>query len=272
MSCGHPLPILMYHHISPRPGLVTCSPENFRAQMTWLALNGWKTLDAERFAKGLTSGKFPPKTILITFDDGYLDNWVYAYPILKELGLSATVFLITDWVGDGPPRPNAGQRGVPPVPDHVSAMNCARAGQFDDAFLRWSEVELMQAGGVFNFHSHTHTHTRWDRQIENQFERNFALAEDLQASRATLKTRLGQDSSHLCWPQGYFDSDYQQVALECGFTHLYTTEPGVVWAETDGGRIPRLVVKDKPASWFALRMAIYGHRYLSRLYLGVKPR
>ncbi|MBL8403008.1 MAG: hypothetical protein JNL16_00545, partial [Dechloromonas sp.] len=44
MSFGQPLPVLMYHHISPKPGLVTCSPEHFRAHMQWLAENGWKTL------------------------------------------------------------------------------------------------------------------------------------------------------------------------------------------------------------------------------------
>jgi peptidoglycan/xylan/chitin deacetylase (PgdA/CDA1 family) len=271
MSFGQSLPVLMYHHISPKPGLVTCSPENFRAQMQWLAQNGWKTLSTVAFADALASGKIPRKSVLVTFDDGYLDNWVYAHPVLAELGQRATIFLITGWMGDGPVRPHAGQTGVPDVPTHNQAMAASADGKFDDAFLRWSEVEVMRAAGTVDFHSHTHSHTRWDRNISRQDERDAALANDLRVSRETLRAKLGETSTHLCWPQGYFDTNYQRVAQAAGFSHLYTTEHGVVRAEVDLTRIPRLVAKDKSAHWFARRMRIYGNPFLSALYLGLKP-
>jgi peptidoglycan/xylan/chitin deacetylase (PgdA/CDA1 family) len=270
MNLGQPLPVLMYHHISPKPGLVTCAPENFRAQMRWLAKNGWKTLSTATFAAALASGKIPKKSVLITFDDGYLDNWIYAHPVLQEFGLHATIFLITGWIGDGEKRPHAGQPNVPDVPNHKQAMTAAGAGKFDDTFMRWSEIEAMRVASTVEFHSHTHSHTRWDHQIADQAERDAALADDLAQSRATLSSRLGQTSPHLCWPQGYFDSHYQQVAKAAGFTHLYTTEPGVVRRDVDPARIPRLVIKDKPASWFGQRMALYGQPLLSALYLGLK--
>lgn len=271
MSFGQPLPVLMYHHVSPKPGLVTCSPENFRVQMAWLAKNGWKTLSTATFAAALASGCIPKKSVLITFDDGYLDNWIYAHPVLQEFGLRATIFLITGWIGDGPPRPHAGQAGVPEVPNHKQAMAAAAEGKLDNAFLRWSEVEAMRSAGTVDFHSHTHTHTRWDRQIVDQRQRDAALADDLSVSRETLAARLGECSAHLCWPQGYFDPAYQHVAQAAGFTHLYTTEHGVVRAGADLARLPRLVVKDKPADWFGQRMAIYSRPWLSALYLGLKP-
>ena len=270
MNLGQPLPVLMYHHISPKPGLVTCSPENFRAQMAWLAKNGWKTLSTATFAEALTSGQIPKKSVLITFDDGYLDNWIYAHPVLQEFGQQATIFLITGWMGDGEKRPHAGQSNIPDVPNHKQAMTAAAAGQYDDSFMRWSEIEAMRAAGTAEFHSHTHSHTRWDQRIADQAERDAALADDLTQSRATLSSRLGQASPHLCWPQGYFDSRYQQIAKAAGFTHLYTTEPGVVRRGADLTRIPRLVIKDKPASWFGQRMALYGQPLLSALYLGLK--
>ncbi len=270
MSLGQPLPVLMYHHISPKPGLVTCSPENFRAHMQWLAENGWKTLSTDEFAQALASGEVPKKSVLVTFDDGYLDNWVYAHPVLEEFGQRATLFLITGWIGEGEVRPHAGQPGVPEVPTHGQAMAAAAEGKLDDAFLRWSEVETMRAAGTFDFHSHTHTHTRWDRQIADPAERDRALADDLAASRATLAARLGSATPHLCWPQGYYDAAYQRVARAAGFTHLYTTEPGVARRDVDPARIPRLVIKDKPAKWFGGRMGIYGRPLLSALYLGLK--
>ena len=270
MSFGQTLPVLMYHHVSPKAGLVTCSPENFRAQMQWLAKNGWKTLSTAAFAEALASGQMPKKSVLVTFDDGYLDNWVYAHPVLEEFGQRATIFLITGWIGEGARRPHAGQTGTPDVPTHKQAMAAAANGTLDDAFLRWSEVEAMRAAGTVEFHSHTHSHTRWDRKMAEQTERDAALAEDLSVSRETLATRLGQASPHLCWPQGYFDGNYQRVARAAGFTHLYTTEPGVVRRTSDPARIPRLVIKDKPAAWFGRRMGIYGRPLLSTLYLGLK--
>ena len=184
MSFGQPLPVLMYHHISPKPGLVTCSPENFRAHMQWLAENGWKTLSTNEFTQVLATGKVPKKSVLVTFDDGYLDNWVYAHPVLKEFGQRATLFLITGWMGEGAVRPHAGQPGVPDVPTHGQAMAAAAEGKLDEAFLRWSEVEAMRDAGTFDFHSHTHTHTRWDREIADQAERDQVLADDLAASHA----------------------------------------------------------------------------------------
>lgn len=268
-----PVPILMYHHISPAPGLVTCSPDNFRAQMQWLAEQGWKTLSLAEFSAGLGSGKWPSKSVLLTFDDGYLDNWVYAYPVLKEFGLHATIFLITKWVGEGEARPYFGLKNnaaLPSVPNHRHAMQYAKDGQYDAAFLRWSEVEAMRAAGCCDFHSHTHSHTRWDQQIPEQAARDAALAEDLAASRHTLLTRLGERAPHLCWPQGYFDRHYQAVAQAAGFTHLHTTQPGVVRPSTDPLALPRLVVKDKGADWFAGRMRMYAHPVWSRLYLRLK--
>jgi peptidoglycan/xylan/chitin deacetylase (PgdA/CDA1 family) len=270
MSFGQPLPVLMYHHVSPKPGLVTCSPENFRAQMAWLAGQGWKTLSTDEFSAALASGVLPRKSVLVTFDDGYLDNWVYAHPVLEEFGQRATIFLITGWIGDGAVRPHAGQGGVPEVPTHKQAMAAAAEGRLDDAFMRWSEVEAMRTAGTFDFHSHTHSHTRWDRSIADQDQRDAALAADLDASRATLAARLGEASQHLCWPQGYYDAAYQRVARTAGFTHLYTTEHGVVRRDTDLRRLPRLVAKDKPAAWFGRRMGIYGRPLLSALYLGLK--
>lgn len=262
---GQPLPVLMYHHVSPKPGLVTCSPENFRAQMRWLAENGWKTLSTADFSAALAAGSWPKKSVLVTFDDGYLDNWVHAHPVLAEFGQRATIFLITGWIGDGLAR-----TGMPDVPTHKQAMAAAAEGKLDAAFMRWSEVEAMRAAGTADFHSHTHTHTRWDRKIADQAARDAALAEDLAASRATLAARLGEATPHLCWPQGYFDAAYQRIAREAGFSHLYTTEHGVVRAGCDAARLPRLVAKDRGASWFGRRMSIYGRPWLSALYLGLK--
>src|SRR5690606_9673899 len=94
----------------------------------------------------------------------------------------------------------------------------------DSVMLRWDEIDAMIKAGTFEIHSHTHTHTRWDLLCASADEKTQRFHEDQLASRLTLERRLGQASRHLCWPQGYFDADYQRVANALGFDHLYTTD------------------------------------------------
>jgi peptidoglycan/xylan/chitin deacetylase (PgdA/CDA1 family) len=265
------LPVLMYHHVSPNPGLVTVSPETFRAQMAWLARRGYRGVtcrDLERFLGGKT---LPKKSVLITFDDGYLDNYVYAHPVLQAFGLHGVIFLVTGWIGEGRQRRHAGMGGavVPDCPNHGAAKAYIASGQADLAMLRWSEVAAMQTAGSFEFHCHTHTHTRWDKTIADLAARRAALAADLAESRATLARQVGE-SQHLCWPQGYFDDDYKQVAKEAGFRYLYTVNKRINTPATAPDEIGRIVVKDRAGAWFASRMFLYRQPGLGGLYLRLR--
>lgn len=259
------LPVLMYHHVSPTPGLVTLSPEVFRKQMEQLARGGWHSVGCAELEAFLAGRPLPAKSVMITFDDGYLDNFVHAHPVLASLGLHAVMFVVTGWLGDGPVRP-----GHQSCPGHEECKLRIASGDADGVIVRWSEVEAMQAAGTFEFHSHTHSHTRWDRQIEDPVARRDALSEDLHQSRQILKSRLGFDDRHLCWPQGYFQDDYLPVAKEQGFDHLYTTRAGTNLPGGDRLDIRRIVAKDKPAPWVTRRLSIYSSPMLSRLYAGLK--
>lgn len=256
----------MYHHVSPQPGLVTISPENFAAQMAWLAGNGYHTASCADLENFLSGQPLPARSVMLTFDDGYLDNYVHAYPILRRHGLHAVIFAVTDWIGDGPARPLAGEPGSPPLLNHRDCYERIRAGRADDAIMRWSEVEHTRSEAVFEFHSHTSSHTRWDKVSANAAEKSAALGSDLERSRETLRRHLGTDSNHLCWPQGYFDADYQSIAREKGFTHLYTTRPGTVVPDAEAASLPRIVVKDRGAAWLASRIRLYSSPTLARWY------
>ncbi|GAA5784517.1 polysaccharide deacetylase family protein [Chitiniphilus shinanonensis] len=277
MKAARAVPVLMYHHVSPAPGLVTVSPATFAEHMGWLARAGYTTLSTRQFAGFLAGEAVPDKSVLVTFDDGYLDNWVYAHPVLARHGQRAVLFTVSGWVGDGPARPHAGNDAgdsspLPATPDHRACKAAIAEGRADEVIVRASEVAAMRAAGTFEFHSHTHSHTRWDKQCADPAEKRARLAEDLAASRADFATRLGGASDQLCWPQGYFDDDYLAVAREAGFRHLYTTVPGANLPGQDREHIHRLVVKDKPASWLASRLWLYRHSTLARLYTALKRR
>src|SRR5690606_7189850 len=92
------VPVLMYHHVSPGDGMITVSPVNFEQHLLWLKRRGYSSLTSSQFADHLSGQPVPRKSVLITFDDGYLDNWVYAYPLLKKYGFTAMVFLVTSWI------------------------------------------------------------------------------------------------------------------------------------------------------------------------------
>lgn len=261
------VPVLMYHHVSPRPGLVTMAPQVFEAQMAWLARHGWHALSAAEFAAHLAGAGIARRSVLITFDDGYLDNWVHAFPILRRHGLRALIFAVTGALGDGPARPHAGQPGAPDCPDHKACKAAAAAGRADAVMLRWSEVEAM--AGVCELGSHTHTHTRWDRQLPDGSARLAALEEDLQRSAETLRARLGHAVSHLAWPQGYYQPDYLAVAQRAGFSHLYTTRrrpnpPGASPLE-----VGRLAAKDG-TGWLARSLFVQSRPWLARAYERVR--
>jgi peptidoglycan/xylan/chitin deacetylase (PgdA/CDA1 family) len=254
------LPVLMYHHVSPAPGLVTLSPEIFRDQIATLAKAGWRSIGSAELENFLDGKPLPEKSVMLSFDDGYLDNFIHAHPVLREFGMKAVLFVVTGWIGDGSVRAAAD------CPDHRECKRRIAAGDTDSVMLRWSEIEQMRAAGTFEFHSHTHSHTRWDQSIADYAQRILALEADLLVSRQTLTARLGIDDRHLCWPQGYYQADYLPVANRLGFRYLYTTRLGTNPASAPVNEVRRIVVKEKGGEWLLRRLRIYASPLLTRIY------
>lgn len=260
------VPVLMYHHVSPVEGMITSSVANFEDNLKWLSKRGYRSLTSDEFAGHLEGRPVPPRSILITFDDGYLDNWVYAYPLMQRYGFTGIIFLVTSWIGDGPVRPHLGQNALPETPSHHDCEDRIEQGRADEVMLRWSEIEAMRADGVFEFHSHTHTHTRWDLGPEKA-AKNEHMARELADSRRTLQERLGGVSQHFCWPQGYFDEDYIHLAQEAGFRYLYTTQPfGQNKAGSDPARIYRIAVRNTTGNSVGRRIVVAAHPLIGPVF------
>lgn len=101
------VPILMYHHINtswdtndPNGFGLTVTPIQFEKQVSYLASNGYSTINLSDLYKALyQDGVLPEKPIILTFDDGYRDNYDYAYKILAKYGKKGTFFVISDAIG-----------------------------------------------------------------------------------------------------------------------------------------------------------------------------
>lgn len=263
------VPVLMYHHVRPNGGMIACTPENFESQLIWLKENGYHSLSLDEFSHHL-SGKDVGKAVLITFDDGYLNNWVYAFPLLEKHGFKATIFLVTSWLNQGDIRPTTGMaEPLPDCPDHHQCEAKIAAGSSDEVVLRWSEVKAMQASGLIEFHSHTHTHTRWDKLAKQ--EKNTKMQWELASSRQTLQEQLGMVSNHLCWPQGYFDSDYIGIAQQLGFNYLYTTQAfGRNTSITPASHIYRFAVRNRPGKTLGKRIRAGHHPLIAPFFNSFK--
>ncbi|EBJ5653951.1 carbohydrate transporter [Salmonella enterica] len=261
MSKALHLPVLMYHHVSTKPGLVTLSPNTFRAQMQWLAETDWKTVtaaDMEAFYRG---EELPRKSVMLTFDDGWLDNWLEVFPVLKEFNLRAHIFLATGLVSDGPVR----LAGARPEYTHRECEERIEQGQTDEVMLRWSEIREMHFSGLVEFHSHTHYHRRWDLTTSLHNPLNFVKS-DILLSRERMKEMLGSCSRHLCWPEGYYNYDYIRVASELGFDYLYTTERRMNNTLHGPQRIGRISTKERESTaWLKRRLFCYTTPFFSSL-------
>lgn len=251
------IPVLMYHHILPKDGFICSSVENFTKQMKFLGDNGFYTLSSEEFymyKKG--SFKAPKKSVFITFDDGWRDNIIYAYPILKKLGLKATIFLVTDWID------KASEKKEKFNPLYHSDCKKSIPINPNSVIMNWDDIHKSQ--DVFDFHSHTASHRDF-------YFKERSWQEDLYNSKKSIKKQLGYEDKHLCWPRGNFDNKLVKQALEVGYEILYTIKRGTNLPDNNLLHVNRLAIK-KDEKWLRKNIAIFSNNIIGSLYAKIKPQ
>ncbi|EAX3091136.1 carbohydrate transporter, partial [Salmonella enterica] len=139
-------------------------------------------------------------------------------------------------------------------------------GYADDVMLRWSEVNEMLRSDLVEFHVHTHSHTRWDKMFSSRQEQCRHLRQDILEGKICLAEKTGKYSRHLCWPEGYYNVDYIQVAEELGFSYLYTTERRMNCPANGTLRLGRISTKERENSaWLKRRLFCYTTPFFSSL-------
>ncbi|MBI3755206.1 MAG: polysaccharide deacetylase family protein [Deltaproteobacteria bacterium] len=132
----NPVPVFMYHHVSPHKGdMVTVTPDVFEAQMRFLKEAGYRTLSVDELVE-IADGnlEIKEKAVVVTFDDGYLDNYVYAFPVLKKYNIKATIFVVTDWVEKS--SEFVGAYGhMPPLHNHGECKRLINEGKLSVSLL-----------------------------------------------------------------------------------------------------------------------------------------
>lgn len=184
------VPVLMYHSINTNSSNnLIITPREFEKQIKWLKENEFTSLSLPELYSILTTGKnVPLKPIVLTFDDGYEDNYTKAYPILKKYNFKATIFLITNTIGQ-PSR------------------------------LKENQIREMYANNI-DFQSHTVSHNELNRlSYKKQLE-------ELICSKETIKKLLNKNTDYLCYPVGKYNEDTIKSLREAGYKMAFTTKQG----------------------------------------------
>ena len=218
------VPVLMYHHISEEGNDSTeLSPEAFEAQIAALAEAGYTSVFPEDLAAYVREGKeLPEKPIVITFDDGYLSNYEYAYPILKKYGMVATIFVIGSTVGDTEHYKDTDYPITPPL--------LLRTGQGDGGLWGHLHPEPHLRHAPMGDPTRTptspgRTFSPWKGESEEAYQA--ALSADCETIRREIQEGTGEEDVHvIAFPGGYYDILSLVTLLENGFDISFSTEIG----------------------------------------------
>jgi peptidoglycan/xylan/chitin deacetylase (PgdA/CDA1 family) len=210
----HGVRILGYHSISDRRHFLCVSPLAFRKQMELVAASDAIPIPLAT-AVELLAEKIDRRYVCVTFDDGYRDNLEAAAPVLRELGIPATIFVVTAVI-DG----------------------SATFSWFDDPppALSWDEVRSLDAETSIDIQAHTRTHP-WLPTVDDEHAR-----EEIVGSKHDLEEQLGHPVTSFCYPAGLYGPREVQLVRDAGYRSAVTTDPGVNEAGIDHGRLRRTLV------------------------------
>ncbi|WP_438446633.1 polysaccharide deacetylase family protein [Gorillibacterium sp. sgz5001074] len=201
-----PIPVLNYHSVSVDPGnIVVIHPDKFREQMQYLHDNGYSTLTLKEFTDIFEgAAEAPAKPVLLTFDDGYTDNYMTAMPVLKEYGFHATLFMSPGMVGT--------------------------AGYID-----WDQARALQENG-WDIQPHGMTHPSLPKLSTDDQTREITEA------RRLIEEHLKVTADVYCYPYGQYNKETLDILTRHGFRYAFTIEQGKTAAGQHPYKLTRIFV------------------------------
>lgn len=264
------VPILMYHSISddPENGIhpyyrINTSQKIFAEQMKFLYENNYSVITLNEAVKIISADLYEPdnqgscgcsnlpvfhhsnipqKKVVLTFDDGYRDFYIHAFPILNQFGFTPTVFLPTDFISGGKP----GLKGK----EHLS----------------WGEVKELHSQGVF-FGSHTVSHPQLKMLIQGEIER------EIRISKETIEDRVGCHVDSFSYPYQFPEQDksfirnLKNTLLNAGYRNGVSTRIGTAESPKDTYFLKRLPINSDDTIPFFQAKLEGGYDWLNKVQL-----
>lgn len=181
----------MYHNVeySKERQSNWVSPERFQQHLGFLRKNHFNVITLKEFVDAKRNGRsLPARTTVLTFDDGYENNYTNAFPLLKQYGYPATIFMVSDFIGK-------------------------------EGFLSLAQIqEMMQYGITFQGHSLTHVYLP-DLALAQQ-------RREVIDSKEILEKSLGVKIDYFAYPIGGYNDTIKGLVKEAGYTAAFTTNRG----------------------------------------------
>lgn len=192
--------ILTYHRVTDaHPKERLCVPvANFARQMRYLRLLGFQTVTLAQVHRAFHGqGHLPPRPIVVSFDDGFEDNWLHAHPILARHGFRGVFFIPSDFI----------------------EASGAHQHHPDDRPMSWEHLEtLLAEGHEIGAHSISHHKLTQLDTVEAYWE--------VRGSKEILEERLKRPVDFFCYPSGAYNQLIQRAVKASGYLGACTVEPG----------------------------------------------
>lgn len=208
--------VLLYHRIGlPRPSSLVAgqyvAPQLFQSQLDYLASRGWRCVPLREITEPADGNRFA-----ITFDDAYLSVYEHAYPVMKERGVTAAVFVVADEIGG------------------INEWDRKR-GDTLEPMMTAQQLTQMALDG-FEIGAHTLTHPHLTDLADDELER------EVVESKTRLEHLLGVEVTSFSYPYGDCDDRVIRACRRAGYERAVTTELATV-AGHSNLQIPRVNVR-----------------------------
>lgn len=203
---GGTVRILYYHRVEEETHRSCVRPGAFAEQMHHLRSEGYNLLSLGSVREHLDEQRpFPERSVIVTFDDGFADNYHNAFPVLQRESIPMTLFLTANFIG---------QDELPVLRDRSGVRP-----------LDWEQVGEMARGGV-ELGAHTLTHPNLTELDDDELRREITESRDLIEEHTSARVRS------FCYPRGDFDARVKTAVREAGYDVACTTMEGCVTKDT----------------------------------------
>jgi peptidoglycan/xylan/chitin deacetylase (PgdA/CDA1 family) len=208
------VPIINYHEVGPNvraDNFLNVTVENFEAQMSFLKQHKYNVISLDELVSAIIKRKpLAHNSVVLTFDDGYANNYQYAFPILKKYGFPATIFIAVRLVG----KKN---------------------------YLTWKQIKEMEKSGIV-FGSQTLNHAYLPDLSPGRQKK------EIYASKKIIERHLGHGINHFCYPRGGFSNEIKELVKRAGYASACTTNRGYHRFNRDVYELKRIRFANKYAT------------------------
>jgi len=221
--------ILMYHKISEITNkdekMFMLSPQKFKKQMQYIKNNKYTPINIDDLQKHLVDPNFdlPERPVVITFDDGYMDNYENALPILQEYKFPATIFVVSGFVG------KTNQWDM-------------KLGFTQKPLMGWNEIREIKKYGL-TIGSHTIHHP-----FLTKLDKNSAKKE-IEVSKKQIEDKIGLPVEHFAYPYGDMNETIKKMVQNAGYKDACSVTPGFNSRNKEFFELRRLEIHGPDKIW-----------------------